>query len=206
MINWKQISLNFSVFVGLFSLLPIVDWKNSVVAQEKQDATAETKEVTIKAIKLKVPNNWKQEEPSNNLRLSQFKLPPVEGDKPSTELVISSFGGDGGGVDQNFKRWVDQFTAEGRKVKLTSGECEQGKYYVNDVTGTYLQSSGGPFAGGKKTPMPGYRSLSVVLAVPEKGVYFLRLTGPEKTVTSAAESFRKSFGGDASKEAEYETK
>ena len=206
MINWKQISLALPVFVGLFSVLAVVDSKNSAVAQEKQDAAAETKDVTIKAIKLKVPGNWKQEEPSNNLRLSQFKLPPVEGDKPSTELVISSFGGDGGGVDQNFKRWVDQFTAEGRKVKLTSGESEQGKYYVNDITGTYLQSSGGPFAGGKKTPMPGYRSLSVVLAVPEKGVYFLRLTGPEKTVTAAAEAFRKSFGGDASKEAEYEMK
>ena len=160
----------------------------------------------IKAITLKVPANWKQEDPSNNLRLAQFKLPPAEGDKPVTELVISSFGGDGGGVDQNFKRWIDQFTGEGRKVKLTSGECKQGKYYVNDITGTYLQSSGGPFAGGKKTPMPGYRSLSVVLMVPDAGVYFLRLTGPEKTVRAAAEALRKSFDADATAEAAYEMK
>ena len=177
------------------------------LTQDKKDAAKdESKEVTFKAITLNVPSKWKQEEPSNNLRLGQFKLPPEEGDKPVTELVISSFGGDGGGVDQNFKRWVDQFTPDARKVKLTSGECKQGKYYVNDITGTYLQSTGGPFAGGKKTPMPGYRSISVVLAVPEKGVYFLRLTGPEKTVTAAAESFRKSFGGDATSEAEYEMK
>lgn len=177
------------------------------LAQDKKDgAKEELKEVEIKAIKLKVPGNWKQEEPSNNLRLSQFKIPAAEGDKPVTELVISSFGGDGGGVDQNFKRWTDQFVPEGRKVKMTSGECKQGKYYVSDVTGTYLQSSGGPFAGGKKTPMPGYRSLSVVLAVPDTGVYFLRLTGPEKTVTAAAESFRKSFDADAEKEKPYEMK
>jgi gluconolactonase len=177
------------------------------LAQEKKESNKDdVKEVAIKAIKLKVPATWKQEEPSNNLRLSQFKLPPVEGDKTAAELVISSFGGDGGGVDQNFKRWIDQFTTEERKVKLTSGECNQGKYYVNDVTGTYLQSSGGPFAGGKKTPMPGYRSISVVLAVPDTGVYFLRMTGPEKTVTAAAESFRKSFGADASKEVKYEMK
>ena len=177
------------------------------LTQDKKDAAKdESKEVTFKAITLNVPSKWKQEEPSNNLRLGQFKLPPEEGDKPVTELVISAFGGDGGGVDQNFKRWVDQFTPDARKVKLTSGECKQGKYYVNDITGTYLQSTGGPFAGGKKTPMPGYRSISVVLAVPEKGVYFLRLTGPEKTVTAAAESFRKSFGGDATSEAEYEMK
>lgn len=173
---------------------------------KKEGSKEELKEVEVKAIKLKVPGNWKQEEPSNNLRLSQFKIPAVEGDKPVTELVISSFGGDGGGVDQNFKRWTDQFVPDGRKVKMTSGECEQGKYYVSDVTGTYLQSSGGPFAGGKKTPMPGYRSLSVVLAVPDTGVYFLRMTGPEKTVAAAVEAFRKSFGADAAKEAAYEMK
>lgn len=166
----------------------------------------EAKEVAIGDLKLKIPTTWKQEDPSNNMRLAQFKPPAAEGDKPTTELVISSFPGGGGGVDLNFKRWIDQFTSEARKVKMTSGECEQGKYYVSDITGTYLQSSGGPFAGGKKTPMAGYRSLSIVLAVPEKGVYFLRLTGPEKTVEAAAASFRKSFGGDASKEAEYEMK
>ena len=177
------------------------------LAQEKKEpANDDPKEVTIKAIKLKVPASWKQEDPSNNLRLAQFKLPAVDGDKPATELVISSFPGDGGGVDQNFKRWIDQFTSEGRKVKMTSGECEQGKYHVSDISGTYIQSAGGPFAGGKKTPMPGYRSLSVVLAIPEKGVYFLRLTGPEKTVNAAAESLRKSFDGDASKESDYELK
>ena len=177
------------------------------LTQDKKEPAKEgTKAVEIKAITLNLPANWKQEDPSNNLRLAQFKLPPAEGDKPVTELVISSFGGDGGGVDQNFKRWIDQFTGEGRKVKLTSGESKQGKYYVNDITGTYLQSSGGPFAGGKKTPMPGYRSLSVVLMVPDAGVYFLRLTGPEKTVNAAAESFRKSFDADATAEAAYEMK
>jgi len=177
------------------------------LTQDKKPADKdETKEVTIKAVKLKVPASWKQEEPSNNLRLSQFKLPAAEGDKPTTELVISSFPGDGGGVNSNFKRWVDQFSPDGRKVKMTSGECKQGKYYVSDISGTYLQSSGGPFAAAKKppTPMPGYRSISVVLTIPETGVYFLRLTGPEKTVSAAAESFRQSIEADPTKESPYE--
>ena len=175
------------------------------LTQDKK-ASDDAKEIEIKDIKLKLPANWKQEDPSNNLRLAQFKPPAAEGDKPSTELVISSFGGDGGGVNANFKRWNDQFTSEGRKIKMTAGECPQGKYHVSDISGTYLQSSGGPFAGGKKTPMAGYRSISIVLTVPDKGVYFLRLTGPEKTVTSAAEAFRKSIDADASKETDYEMK
>ena len=76
-------------------------------------------------------------------------------------------------------------------MKMTAGECAQGKYYVSDITGTYLQTSGGPFAGGKKTPMPNYRSVSVVVSTPQKGVYFLRLTGPEKTIAAAADAFSK---------------
>lgn len=177
------------------------------LTQDKPAATDdEAKEIAIKEIKLKIPASWKQEKPSNNLRLVQFKPAPAEGDKPTAELVVSSFGGDGGGIDQNLKRWIDQFTSEGRKIKLTSGECPQGKYYFSDLSGTYLQSSGGPFAGGKKTPMPGYRSLSVVLLVPNEGAYFLRLTGPEKTIAAATEAFRKSFGADATKESEYEMK
>ncbi|WP_010583786.1 SMP-30/gluconolactonase/LRE family protein [Schlesneria paludicola] len=170
---------------------------------QDKNAGDDAKEVEIKGIKLLIPANWKPEKPSNNLRLAQYKPPAADGDKPTAELVVSSFGGDGGGVDQNLKRWNDQFTSEGRKIKLTTGDCPQGKYTLSDISGTYLQSSGGPFAGGKKTPMPEYRSLSVVLLVPDEGAYFLRFTGPEKTITACAEAFRKSFGADAAKETEY---
>ena len=78
--------------------------------EKKDDGKDDVKEVAIKDLKLKLPANWKQEEPSNQMRLAQFKPPAAEGDEPKAELVISSFPGDGGGVDLNFKRWVDQFT------------------------------------------------------------------------------------------------
>lgn len=167
----------------------------------------DVKSIKIEGITLKAPATWQQQPPANRLRLSQFAIPAAEGDKESGELVISFFRGDGGGIDPNLKRWTDQFTGDGRKVKLTKGQSEQGTYYLHDVTGTYLKSEGGgPFAPGKKTPMPGYRSLSVILQVPDEGNYFLRLTGPEKTITAAADAFRTSFGGDAAKEEAYEMK
>ncbi len=46
----------------------------------------------------------------------------------------------------------------------------------------------------------------MILMVADKGVYFLKLTGPEKTVAAAADDLRKSFGGSAEKEEEYELK
>ena len=44
---------------------------------------------TSTAITLAVPADWKQEEPSNNLRLAQFKVDPVPGDKEAADLVVS---------------------------------------------------------------------------------------------------------------------
>lgn len=170
-----------------------------LVAQEKVVAA----EKAVGDIKLQVPADWKEQPPANRLRLAQFAIPAVEGDKDPGELVVSFFQGDGGGIDPNLKRWNDQFTGEDKKIKLTKGECAQGTYYFSDVSGTYLKPIGPPIAG-KKEPTPGYRSVGIILQVKEKGNYFLRLTGPDKTITAATEKFRQSFGGDASKEKPHE--
>lgn len=162
------------------------------------------REIKIEDLNLKVPATWKQQPPSNRLRLAQFVVPAAEGDKHPTEIVISSFPGGGGGVDANLKRWTDQFASDGRKVKITQGKAPQGKYVLHDVTGTYNFTSGGPFAGGKKEARPDHRSMSVVLTIEDKGNYFIRMTGPEKAVNAAAEAFRASFGAVAKDETPYE--
>jgi gluconolactonase len=174
------------------------------LSQGDKKEEAGPKDIKIDDITLKVPATWKQQPPANKLRLAQFLIPAAEGDEHPTELVISSFPGGGGGVDANLKRWTDQFAAEGRKVKITSGKSAQGEYVLHDVSGTYMFTAGGPFAGGKKEARANHRSLSVVLTIKDKGNYFIRLTGTEKAVNAAAESFRNSFGGDAKAEKDYE--
>ncbi len=189
--------------VGLCGAFAVaMAWQLSLSAVS---AAEKTEDVKIKGITLAVPAGWKQEEPSNRLRLAQFKVNPAEGDKEPAELVISSFDGGGGGVAPNLQRWINQFEADGRKSKTTVGESAQGKYYVSDLTGTYKKPDGPPVAG-KTKPVPGSRSLGVILEAADKNVYFLKLTGPEKTVTAAAEGFRKSFGGNGEKETPYEMK
>jgi gluconolactonase len=173
-------------------------------AEAKKDETPAAKETKIEDITLKIPASWKSEPPANKLRLAQYKIPAAEGDEHPTELVISSFPGGGGGVDANLKRWVGQFSAEGRKVKITMGECPQGQYYFSDVSGTFEYTAGGPFAGGKKEMRANHRSYSVVLVTKEKEVYFLRMTGTDKAVKAASAGFRASFGADADKEKDYE--
>jgi len=169
----------------------------------RADEKSKTREVKVKDITMIVPKAWKQQPPANKLRLSQFLIPASKGDKETTELVVSSFGGGGGGLNANINRWVGQFQSKGRKVKISTGTSPQGEYVIVDVTGTYNKSIGPPFQRKTKA-IPGARMLSVILAVEKKGNYFLKMTGPAKSVTEAADAFRKSFGADAKKEKELD--
>ncbi len=160
-----------------------------------------TKKVAAKDITLNVPTSWKQSPASNNLRTAQFAIPKVEGDKDDAELVVYFFGGAGGGVNANLERWSGQFQPGGKKQKIYKGESKQGEYYLLDITGVYNKPIGPPI-NRQTNPTPGYQMLAVVLMVKDKGNYFLKLTGPQKTVASAAQALRIAIDADATKEAE----
>ncbi len=162
---------------------------------------AKTSEVKVRDIKLKVPEGWKQKDVTG-FRAAQFDIPAVEGDKEGGELVVFHFGPNGGGgVQANIDRWVKQFDAEERKQKIFDGESTQGKYTLVELSGTWNKSIGPPVAM-KTVKMPGARFVGVILHSEKGGDFFLRFTGPEKTVTATVKAFRESFGADAEKEKE----
>ena len=168
------------------------------------DDAPKTKAVEIDSFTLNLPESWKQTDVTSQFRKAQFEIPAVEDDPEPAELVVYYFGPQGGGgVEANVQRWVGQFDPDGREVKATTGESEQGKYVVVDVTGTYNKPIGPPIRQQTK-PMPGARMLGVILHVAKGGNYFFKLTGPEKTVAQAADAFRASFGAKADDEKEYE--
>lgn len=163
----------------------------------------ETREAKIEDLKLVVPISWKQQKPSSNLRLGQFEIPAAEGDKEPAELGIFNFGA-GGGVKANRDRWVnDQFLPAERKAKSTQGKSPLGEYVFVDVTGTYKKSIGPPQAG-KIELMPKARLLGIILSVEGKGLYFLKLVGPEKTAGNAATALRTAIGAKEGDEKPYE--
>ena len=163
----------------------------------------ETREAKIEDLKLVVPTSWKQQQPSSNLRLGQFEIPAAEGDKEPAELAIFNFGA-GGGIKANRDRWVDQqFMPEERKAKSTQGKSPLGEYVFVDISGTYKKPVGPPRAG-KTEPMPKARMLGVILSVEGKGLYFLKLVGPEKTSGNAATALRTAIGAKEADEKPYE--
>lgn len=173
-----------------------------LVSQQKAE---EGKSVKLGDLKLVVPPSWKQQEPNSRLRLGQFEVQAVEGDASPAELTVSTFGGDGGGIDPNLTRWVGQFAEKDREFKAYTGKGEQGTYYLLDISGTYNQPVGPPVLRQTK-PVPDSRMLGVILVIEGSGNYFLKLTGPDKTVAAQRDAIRKSITADADAEKAYELK
>lgn len=163
------------------------------------DKPAKTVEVKVKDVTLKIPETWEQQEPSNKLRLAQFSIPKADGDTAATELVISSFGGGGGNIEQNLPRWTGEFLPEGRSVKLWQGKSSQGEYTLADLKGTHVGST---FAKRPK-PLENARMISLVLNIEGKGLYYFKLTGPEKSVAAQADAIRTAIGASTKAEKEY---
>lgn len=159
--------------------------------------------VKLKDLTLQLPKSWSESDLKSSMRLATYEIPAAEGDKEKGELSISTFPGGGGGVDQNLARWVDQFDARGRTSVIKKGKAGENEYYIADLSGTYKKSVGPPILR-KTEPAPGYRMLAVILVMKNEEVYFLKLTGPDKTVKAQAETLRKTFGGASAGEEAYE--
>lgn len=157
-------------------------------------ALAPAKEVKTGPLTLNIPDTWVQEKVRTAMRAAQFVVPGSDA-KPEEagELVIFYFGPQQGGkVDANIQRWVGQFVEKGRDVKKAQGDSANGQYNLVNITGTYNKPFGPPISRQSK-PVPGYQMLAITVNTP-KGNYFLKLTGPIKTVTAAEEDMKKAIG------------
>src|SRR5215204_2686801 len=141
-------------------------------------------------LKFRVPAGWVEEERTSSMRVAQYRLPKAVGDTEDTSLVLYYFGqGQGGSTAANVERWVGQMKqsdGSAAGAKQESFEANGLKVTTVDVSGTYVaETAPGSGAFHKK---PAYRLLAAVVETP-KGSYFVKLVGPEKTVTQWNDSF-----------------
>jgi len=156
----------------------------SARAEDKKGTSVE-----LAGMKSTTPATWKEETPSNNMRMAQFKIPKAEGDKDDAELAVFAFPGGSGSVKDNLARQLVKFIEEGRKEKvdkLTVGGIEA---TYQDVSGTYKKKAF-PMAE-KFTPTEGYRQLYVVFEAKDGKQYYLTLLGPTKTVEAEKKGFEE---------------
>src|SRR6185295_8041238 len=162
-------------------------------------STAPSSQAAAGEVSYKVPEGWKVEKPTSEMRLAQYKLPKAEGDGEDALLVLYYFGpGQGGTPQANIDRWVSQ-------VKQPDGSSSTEKAKTETMTVNGLQVTtvdvSGNYSGGMsqdsapKDSNSIYRLRGAIIETP-KGSYFAKLTGPEKTVNhwqQAFDDYVKSF-------------
>ena len=142
-------------------------------------------------LKFTVPAGWVEEPRSSAMRIAQYKLPKAPGDAADASLVIYYFGpGQGGTTAANIERWLGQMKqADGSAVKDGKEEHFDAnglKVTTVDVSGTYVAETA-PGSGTFENS-PAYRLRAAVIET-QNGSYFVKLVGPEKTVTQWNDSF-----------------
>lgn len=153
------------------------------------------------AISLEAPAGWQRVQPKSGIVETEFAIPSdtaaADGSPlPAGRMTVM---GAGGSVEANIERWYGQFAqpdggstkdkASVKKLKVAGRDVT-----IVDVSGTYKDSPGGPFAGGKTIDRPEYRMLAAIVEGPD-GSYFLKFYGPAATVGKHADGFRKMVEG-----------
>jgi hypothetical protein len=143
-------------------------------------------------LQFKPPAGWSAEQPSGSMRVAQYKLPRAEGDAADAALVVYYFGqGQGGSVEANLDRWIGQMqqpdgSSSKSKAKTENITVDKMPVTLLDVTGTYTESMMGG-AGGQQIQGPARMRAAVIET--QKGAYYVKLVGPEKTVSRWDASF-----------------
>lgn len=143
------------------------------------------------ALKYDAPAGWVSKPPASSMRVAEFTLPKTTGDAEDATLGIFFFGGQGGNVEANMERWIGQMTQpDGRpskEVAKTTKFTSRGlAITLVDLGGTYVAEV--TPGSSERFNKPGFRLRAAVVETKE-GPYFVKLTGPEKTVARWDESF-----------------
>lgn len=171
--------------------------QGSTATSSPQANSAQTN--TTAELRFKAPEGWVTEKTSSSMRVAQYKLPKVEGDKDDGSLVLYYFGSNQGGTAQaNIDRWIGQMqqsdgSSSKDKAKTESMTVNGLKVTTVDVTGTYTAEMA-PGSGSFHND-DNYRLRAAIIETP-KGNYFVKLAGPAKTIArwdQAYTDYLKSF-------------
>jgi hypothetical protein len=140
-------------------------------------------------LKWSAPTGW-HSEGSAPFRVVTYSISPRD-NSGKAECIVYFFGpGQGGTVQANLDRWSGQFTRGGKPAPANPRTRTIHGIQVTtiDLTGTYT-ATGGQARDGQQ-PLPGYRMLAAIAQGPQ-GNIFIRLIGPEKTVTAELAAYEK---------------
>jgi hypothetical protein len=143
------------------------------------------------------PSSWHARPAASSMRVAEFVIPRTAGDPEDAELIVYYFGSQGGGgVQANIDRWIGQMQRPGGAP--AKDDAKTGNRTINglevssvDVSGTYVAEVR-PGAS-EHFNKPDFRLLAAVVETP-RGPYYVKLTGPSRTVAAAVPAYEAFLG------------
>jgi len=167
-----------------------------VSAQEKGETKpaagkAEMLEIGGGKIVVEKPAAWKTV-PKGQMLEHEFKA-PAEGENSARITIMSA----SGSIDANIERWIGQFDgATKADTKIEKKEVGDTKIHIVEISGTFKESMGGPFApnaGTKKKE--NYKMLGAILELKDGAKVFIKATGPKETIADLRDAMVKMLEG-----------
>ena len=131
------------------------------------------------------PASWTDRAAASSMRVAEFVVPKAAGDSEDGELIVYYFAGGGGSVEANLQRWTSQVQSTKEPTRTTT-TVNGLKLTSLDVSGTYVAEVRP--GSGEHYNKPGFRMRAIVVETP-KGPYFIKLTGPARTIENASATF-----------------
>ena len=144
-------------------------------------------------LSLGAPDGWKRVQPRSRIVETEFAIKPSKPDDQPGRMTCM---GAGGSVEANISRWYGQFSqpdgsATKDKAALKTLRIAGCKVTLIDISGTFKDMPGGPFAGGQSIDRPDYRMMAAIVETTDKGNYFIKFYGPAATVEASSKGFKK---------------
>ncbi|MBP95835.1 hypothetical protein CMK18_07770 [Candidatus Poribacteria bacterium] len=141
------------------------------------------------------PSGWIRQQPSSSMRHDQYELPGPKGVEAAT---LAIFKGIGGSISSNIDRWKKQFVvppngSDPDSVRKESKVINQIPVHIVAVQGTYLKPQMPMMMDGPKVELKNYALLAAI-AETKDGLWFFKITGPEKTVMMWQNDFDNFIG------------
>ncbi len=150
------------------------------------------KPVEIGGIKFTPATQW-TDYGASGMRIASYSFGPLEKETDSATITVFYFGkGQGGDVNSNLERWINQMVLMDGRDPHTGAiqyklDVDGMTVHMLSIYGIYGASVGGPMSGQTESK-ENYRMVGSIVETPEGNVFF-KLTGPDYTARIMIEAY-----------------
>jgi hypothetical protein len=142
------------------------------------------------------PAGWQSRPATSSMRVAEFVVPRAQDDPEDAEIIVYYFGAGAGTIDANIDRWIGQIqqpdgSATKEKAKRTTQTVNGLHLTMVDAEGTYVAEMRP--GSTDRYNKPGFRLRAAVVETP-RGPYYIKMTGPAKTIGAADAAFAAFVG------------